>query len=39
MKHNVKIKDKKWEEIIDFTKIRKAGIGIEDIIMRLKKIK
>ena len=29
------IKDEKWEEVIDFTKIKKGGVDIDDVLSRL----
>jgi len=28
-------KDEQWEEVIDFTKIKKGGVNIDDILSRL----
>lgn len=29
------IEDEEWEEVIDFTKIKKGGVDIDDILTRL----
>jgi len=31
--------DEQWEELIDFTKLKKGGIEIKDLLSRLRKIK
>ena len=28
-------KDERWEEVIDFTKIKKGGVNIDDVLSRL----
>ncbi len=27
--------DERWEEVVDFTKLKKGGVGIDDILSRL----
>jgi antitoxin (DNA-binding transcriptional repressor) of toxin-antitoxin stability system len=29
------VKEEKWEEVIDFTKIKKGGVDIDDVLKRL----
>jgi len=29
------VKDEQWEEVVDFTKIKKGGVDIDDILSRL----